>query len=119
MYTCPANGSAANLLAVLKGGSSVTRATSHTTPVTIRVPTRILEKIEARAAAAHTSRSAYIIGRLSHDALDTNPAVAALSRLIAIHALVEQNKTVSAASLRELSDLVIQLSLAARREFDQ
>lgn len=95
----------------------MTRNAPDSTPVTIRVPARLLRKIETRAAAAQTSRSAYIVSRLSNDAPDSSPSLAALSRLIAIHALVERSNTVSADHLRELSELIDRLSLAAHHEF--
>ena len=97
----------------------MTRPAPHSSPVTIRVPRQLLNKIETRAAAAQMSRSSYILSRLSGEALEISPPLAALSRLIAIHANVEKSGTVDAAQVNELADLVDRLSLAIRREFAQ
>ncbi|WOK35463.1 hypothetical protein [Sphingomonas sp. C3-2] len=95
----------------------MTHSTASSSPVTIRIPERLLRKIEARAAAAQMSRSAYILARLAGDEPEVSPALAALAQLIAIHATVQRSAAVNPEHMRTLTELVDRLSRLVHREF--
>lgn len=88
-------------------------------PVTIRIPDRLLRKIEKRAAAAQMTRSSYMVSLLEGQTPDDTPTLAVLSRLIAIHSIVKKTKAVDNDHLHELARLIDRLSLVIVREFTQ
>lgn len=99
---------------------AVEKKESATKPVTIRLLVERIRVIEALAARTHLSRSRYLellLGQLLPDG-DEDDALAALSRIIAIHELA-QRQGVTGDLVTELGELVSVLARAVRQNYAQ
>lgn len=84
-----------------------------TTPISFRLPTAQVPRIDAAAEAAGLSRSRYLRWRFKDLEPPSDPALAALARVIAIHELVAADPACAAGIVAELRQLVIDLSMHA------
>ncbi|WP_225421509.1 hypothetical protein [Sphingomonas parva] len=92
-------------------------AAEATETVTIRLRVEIVRRLEARAAVACMSRSAFIGSLLDHEDPEEFLPLAALGRLIAIERMVRDGGEATPDLIAELGKLVRELTLPAREAF--
>jgi len=89
---------------------------ADTVPVTFRLSVDEAIHLQRRAEASLLSRSAYIASCLSGEEPQIYPALAALGRVIAIHASLREGGRATDEQLRELRTMIAELAKSSRGE---